>query len=34
MKITLNVWRQSGPGDKGRFETYVRTDIYEHMSFL
>jgi len=34
MKITLNVWRQSGPTDKGRFETYVRTDISEHMSFL
>ena len=34
MKITLNVWRQNGPNDKGRFETYVRTDVSEHMSFL
>ena len=32
--LTLKVWRQNGPGDKGRFETYAATDISTDMSFL
>jgi succinate dehydrogenase / fumarate reductase iron-sulfur subunit len=34
LNITLNVWRQSGPADAGRFETYQAKDLSEHMSFL
>lgn len=34
MNLTLHVWRQSGPQDAGRFETYQATDISEDMSFL
>ncbi len=34
MNLTLHVWRQSGPDEKGRFVTYQATDIAEHMSFL
>lgn len=34
MKLTLNVWRQSGPRDSGRFDRYEANDISEHMSFL
>jgi succinate dehydrogenase / fumarate reductase iron-sulfur subunit len=34
MNLTLRVWRQSGPSDGGRFETYKATDISEDMSFL
>ena len=34
MNLTLNVWRQKGPADKGGFETYQMTDINHHMSFL
>jgi len=34
MKLTLHVWRQNGPQDKGRFETYVADDVSTHMSFL
>ncbi len=34
MKITLHVWRQSGPSDEGRLETYVSDRINTHMSFL
>ncbi|MCB2223964.1 MAG: succinate dehydrogenase/fumarate reductase iron-sulfur subunit [Actinobacteria bacterium] len=34
MDLTLRVWRQSGPGDKGRFEEYPAKGIDEHMSFL
>lgn len=34
LAITLNVWRQSGPADKGGFETYQAKDLSEHMSFL
>jgi len=34
MDLTLRVWRQSGPSDAGRFQTYEATDISEHMSFL
>jgi succinate dehydrogenase / fumarate reductase iron-sulfur subunit len=34
MDLTLHVWRQDGPKDKGRFETLSAKDISEHMSFL
>jgi len=33
LKITLEVWRQSGPQNDGRFETY-KTEATEDMSFL
>ena len=29
MNLKLNVWRQDGPDDKGRFETYDATDVNE-----
>ena len=34
MNLTLYVWRQNGPGDRGRMERYEARDISEHMSFL
>ncbi len=34
MKLTLHIWRQSGPDDRGRFETYKLDKVNEHMSFL
>jgi len=34
MNITLRVWRQQGPSDQGRFETYRVSDVSEEMSFL
>jgi succinate dehydrogenase / fumarate reductase iron-sulfur subunit len=34
MNLTLKVWRQKGPADKGGFVTYEMTDINHHMSFL
>ena len=34
MDLTLKVWRQDGPGQPGRFETYQARDIDEHASFL
>ena len=34
MDLTLHVWRQNGPNDKGRFETLPAKGISEHMSFL
>ena len=34
INLTLHVWRQNGPDDKGRFETYQAKDITVHMSFL
>jgi len=34
INITLMVWRQNGPGDKGRFDTIPVKDIETHMSFL
>ena len=34
MNITLQVWRQDGPGAKGDFETYQVTDVSAEMSFL
>ena len=34
MNLTLKIWRQKGPEDKGRMVEYKVTDISEHMSFL
>jgi succinate dehydrogenase / fumarate reductase, iron-sulfur subunit len=34
MKITLRVWRQSGPSDKGRLVTYDAPTVAPDMSFL
>jgi succinate dehydrogenase / fumarate reductase iron-sulfur subunit len=34
MNLTLKVWRQNGPSDKGRFETYDAKDISPDTSFL
>ncbi|MCB0974655.1 MAG: succinate dehydrogenase/fumarate reductase iron-sulfur subunit [Actinobacteria bacterium] len=34
MKLTLKVWRQAGPQDKGQFETHQLDDISDEMSFL
>lgn len=32
--LSLKIWRQNGPGDKGRFEIYQAKDISTDMSFL
>jgi succinate dehydrogenase / fumarate reductase iron-sulfur subunit len=34
MDLTLKIWRQNGPQDKGGMVEYKLTDISEHMSFL
>ncbi len=34
MNITLKVWRQSGPQDSGRMETYPVAEVSPDMSFL
>ena len=34
MDLTLKVWRQEGPDDEGRFETYKAAGVSEDMSFL
>jgi len=34
MNLTLKIWRQKGPQDKGQMVEYKVTDISEHMSFL
>ena len=34
MDLTLKVWRQNGPNDKGRIETYPVSGVYPDMSFL
>ena len=34
MNLTLYVWRQDGPGDKGRLVRYEANDVTQHMSFL
>ena len=34
MRLTLHVWRQTGPKDKGGFKTYQLDDVNTHMSFL
>ena len=33
MKFTLNIWRQKGPDEKGRFVTYEARDMSSSMSF-
>ncbi len=34
MKLTLKIWRQSGPNAKGEMKTYPVNDVSEDMSFL
>jgi succinate dehydrogenase / fumarate reductase iron-sulfur subunit len=34
MTLTLIVWRQTGPNDPGKFETYTAKGITDHHSFL
>jgi len=34
MNLTLKIWRQKGPQDKGQLVDYKVKDISEHMSFL
>ncbi|HZU77719.1 MAG TPA: succinate dehydrogenase/fumarate reductase iron-sulfur subunit [Dehalococcoidia bacterium] len=34
MNLTLKVWRQRRPDEKGEFVTYQATNVNEHMSFL
>ncbi len=34
MNVTLRVWRQAGPSEPGRFETYEASGISEDSSFL
>jgi len=34
MRITLRVWRQAGPNEKGRLVTYVAEGVSADMSFL
>lgn len=34
MKVRLKIWRQSGPANPGRFESYVTPELNPNMSFL
>ena len=34
MKFTLNIWRQKGSDERGRFVTYEAHDVSSGMSFL
>lgn len=34
MRVELEVWRQDGPADRGRYETHVVTDATPEMSLL
>lgn len=34
LKLTLRVWRQNGPEDKGGFQDYQLNGVSTHMSFL
>ena len=34
LHITLKVWRQDGPDERGRFETYDAPNVGIDMSFL
>lgn len=34
LNLTLKVWRQQGPDDKGHFETIAAQNISVHMSFI
>ena len=32
--ISLKIWRQSGPDDRGHFESYLISEISDEASFL
>jgi len=34
LNVTLKVWRQDGPNENGRFDTYEASNISSHASFL
>src|SRR5260221_2713224 len=34
MKLTLNIWRQKSPADRGAIVRYEMDGVNEHMSFL
>jgi succinate dehydrogenase / fumarate reductase iron-sulfur subunit len=34
MKLTLKIWRQSGPSETGSFESHILKDVSEDSSFL
>jgi succinate dehydrogenase / fumarate reductase iron-sulfur subunit len=34
MKLTLKIWRQSGPSETGSFESHILNDVSEDSSFL
>ena len=34
MNLTLKIWRQSGPNDRGKMQTYKVADVNPDMSFL
>ncbi|MBI5507662.1 MAG: succinate dehydrogenase/fumarate reductase iron-sulfur subunit [Deltaproteobacteria bacterium] len=34
MKLTLRIWRQKNPRERGAFVTFPLADVSEHMSFL
>ena len=34
MRLTLHIWRQKGPTDRGGLKTYTLNDVDSHMSFL
>jgi succinate dehydrogenase / fumarate reductase iron-sulfur subunit len=34
INVTLKVWRQAGPGEPGRFESYPLENVSTHASFL
>ena len=34
MKLTVKIWRQSSPADRGKFVTYERDDVSPDQSFL
>ena len=34
INLTLKIWRQQGPHDKGHLETYEMKDVSTDMSFL
>lgn len=34
INVTLKIWRQKGPKEKGHFETYPMNNINQSVSFL
>jgi len=34
LNLTLKIWRQDGPDDSGKFQSYNLKDVSPHMSFL